>query len=416
MFEFGRDLRKLFVQARESEDLSWLELIGVDLLASEARQQTTDAGRVSCSDPSRAYRRASALWREHARRSGDPSSLEKAMSAAEDAGRTARSDDAATRASLAVAEGLMMRFDLFADAAYLDAALRRLPIDRRPARHDTAAALAGVVARVRARQAQLADEADALDSSVKSMDAAIAAMRRRPGSARETLTLERAALTLEIGIRRRDPARLDSAGQALQALVTSASPDYKPITRARALLLCAAGLCALAALAGDGRATDQGRTLFEAAADQFTPDHSPMDWVAIQVARGSTSVGAHRDSLAKAVALADRHGLILGALARDLALERAVAMARSLQDSLALARMESDLRAQLGRGRDGLSWTVDQIALGRVTGALAGLERRTVGSGPRLALMEAECTARELGVPLLAERARELLTSWPVPA
>ena len=32
MFEFGRDLRKLFEKARESEDLGWLELIGADLV------------------------------------------------------------------------------------------------------------------------------------------------------------------------------------------------------------------------------------------------------------------------------------------------------------------------------------------------------------------------------------------------
>ena len=33
MFEFGRDLRKLFEKARESEDLGWLELVGVSDLA-----------------------------------------------------------------------------------------------------------------------------------------------------------------------------------------------------------------------------------------------------------------------------------------------------------------------------------------------------------------------------------------------
>ena len=43
MFEFGRDLRKLFAQARESEDLGWVELIGVDLLQAEARRETIDS-------------------------------------------------------------------------------------------------------------------------------------------------------------------------------------------------------------------------------------------------------------------------------------------------------------------------------------------------------------------------------------
>ena len=39
MFEFGRDLRKLFAQARESEDLGWVELIGPDLLRAEALRE-----------------------------------------------------------------------------------------------------------------------------------------------------------------------------------------------------------------------------------------------------------------------------------------------------------------------------------------------------------------------------------------
>jgi hypothetical protein len=28
--------------------------------------------------------------------------------------------------------------------------------------------------------------------------------------------------------------------------------------------------------------------MFDAAADQFTPDHSPLDWVVIQIVRGGT--------------------------------------------------------------------------------------------------------------------------------
>ena len=63
MFEFGRDLRRLFEKARDSDDLGWLELIGVGLVEVEARQQSVEAGRVSCSRPHEASLRASALWR-----------------------------------------------------------------------------------------------------------------------------------------------------------------------------------------------------------------------------------------------------------------------------------------------------------------------------------------------------------------
>ena len=84
MFEFGRDLRRLFEKARDSDDLGWLELIGLGLVEVEARQQTVDAGRVSCPRPHVAALRASALWREHARRCGAAASLDKAEAAARD--------------------------------------------------------------------------------------------------------------------------------------------------------------------------------------------------------------------------------------------------------------------------------------------------------------------------------------------
>ncbi|PZO38976.1 MAG: hypothetical protein DCE92_04985, partial [Alphaproteobacteria bacterium] len=112
MFEFGRDLRKIFAQARDSDDLSWLELVGTDLLFQEARQQTTDAGRVSCARPHAAWSRASALWREHARRAGATDSLIKATDAATDAAKHARNADEGARATIDAARVLMLRFDL----------------------------------------------------------------------------------------------------------------------------------------------------------------------------------------------------------------------------------------------------------------------------------------------------------------
>ena len=87
MFEFGRDLRKLFDKARESDDLGWLELVGADLVEAEARRETVDAGRVSCSRPFDGWMRAAALWREHARRTGRRESLERAAKCASDAAR-----------------------------------------------------------------------------------------------------------------------------------------------------------------------------------------------------------------------------------------------------------------------------------------------------------------------------------------
>ena len=112
MFEFGKDLRKLFAQARQDDDLGWVELIGADLLRIEARQQSTNAGRVSCPRPFPAFLRAAALWREHARRTGAADSLARARDAARDAARQATGPDQTALAAMEAAHVAMIRFDL----------------------------------------------------------------------------------------------------------------------------------------------------------------------------------------------------------------------------------------------------------------------------------------------------------------
>jgi hypothetical protein len=178
MFEFGRDLRKLFAQARESEDLGWVELIGVDLLAAEARREATDAGRVSCARPFDTEVRAAALWREHARRSGAADSLTRADRCADSLIRNAQGDDQAARAAGAKAQGLMLRFDLCGDPAHLDRALALVAGAGRPRRSKTAADLAATHARLKARKARLSGDAKALmdagaDAVVRAVRAAV---------------------------------------------------------------------------------------------------------------------------------------------------------------------------------------------------------------------------------------------------
>ncbi len=93
-----------------------------------------------------------------------------------------------------------------------------------------------------------------LDASAL-MDSALHDVSRRPDLAAEAaeVQLDRASLALEAGLLRGDTRLLDQAGRDLRAVVASASPEYRPVTRARALSLCAAGLSALAAMAGDAR-------------------------------------------------------------------------------------------------------------------------------------------------------------------
>jgi hypothetical protein len=141
------------------------------------------------------------------------------------------------------------------------------------------------------------------------LDAALHGAKALPPTVGDDLRLDRAALGLEAGVARRDGRLLDQAGRDLRMLVESASPDYRPLTRARALALAGAGLMALARLAKDEAATVQGQALFAAAADQFTPDHSPLDWVAVQLAPGDTETPLAR--LSEAESLTREPGLIL---------------------------------------------------------------------------------------------------------
>lgn len=404
MFEFGRDLRKLFAQARESDDLGWVELIGVELLRAEAAGQTTDAGRVSCAHPFDAWRRACALWREHARRTGDPASLERADAAADDAARAARGPLQSALAALEAAENRLAAYDLFGGLAHLAEA------ETAVAEAQDARQAQGVHARLKARQARLADAPEPRMDAAALLDAALHDAGRAAASERDALRLERAMLALETGLTQRDPRLLDQAGRDLRELVERAPADERPLTRARALALSGAGLKALAALAGDEGARASGQSMLDAADDQFTADHSPLDWVAVQILRGD---GAMLQTLAMAQAQSARPGLILGALAREVRFTAEAAQAEKAGDMSRLEMLDSTLKRRLAAGRLAptrpLDWAADQIALARVAQARQRLTGQ-LAANLGLMLVEAAATAREQGAPALAERAELRVT------
>lgn len=410
MFEFGRDLRKLFETARESDDLGWLELIGAGLVEAEARRESIDAGRVSCARPFDSWMRASALWREHARRTGLRSSLDQAAAAASDAARHTTTPDQTAQAAIESGEVHLLRFDLFGGPERLTAALadvQTLPVER-PQTRSLAAALH---ARLTSRRARLSGEANVMLDAAALLDAAVHGARGLPRMLGDELRLDRAALALEAGVTRRDPRLLDQAGRDLRALVEAASPDYRPLTRARALALAGEGLLALARLARDEAAAAQGKALFDAAADQFTADHSPLDWVAVQLtqADGDTPLLP----LAQAESLTREPGLILGALARERRLGAEARLAEAMGDVAAIVGMEAVVRTRLAeRPIHPLDWAADQIGMAHLAMArsrLTGVQPTAIG----LILAEAMETAREQGASAVATRA---VLAMPEPA
>src|SRR5690606_24583438 len=122
MFEFGRDLKRVFSRPKERGDDGWLELVGVELLEAEARQQSIDAGRVSCSDPHGAAIRAAVLWRGHARRTGRRDSIMRSLHAAASARREAITPERAARGAIEIALSLMLKADLYGGRGALPAA------------------------------------------------------------------------------------------------------------------------------------------------------------------------------------------------------------------------------------------------------------------------------------------------------
>lgn len=406
MFEFGRDLRKLFEKARESDDLGWLELIGADLIEAEARRETTDAGRVSCARPFEAWMRASLLWREHARRTGAALSLNKAASCASDAARHARTVDHSAAAGLEACEIHLARFDLFGGPERLTTASGDVQ-GANPERAATRAWAVALGARLAARRADTDASQDMAGAALGLFDAARREQRHLPTTVADELTLDWAGLALRVGVERRDIILLDRVGHDLRALVEAATPEHRPVTRARALTLAAIGLKALAGLAGDVAAEAQGQALFDAAADQFTPDHSPLDWVAVQLAQGPTQTPLLM--LAQAEAMTREPGLILGALAHERRLAAEASLAEAMGDLQALQGLEARVHRRLAApvSRPPLDWVADQIGMAHLMlaqGRLTGAHPSAVG----MMLAEAATTAREWGAMALAERADQV--------
>lgn len=410
MFDFGKDLRKLFAQARDGDDLGWLELIGVPLLESEARQQTVDAGRVSCRRPSQAALRAAAVWREHARRTGRACSIARALDLAADAGREASGSEEMAEAMLDAAMTTLLDHDLRGGADRLARAGAFVEAAKAGRGHGLQARVAGTHARLAARRARIAGDLQGLQDAAALLDAALHGLKGRTEMAADAAEarLDRAALTLEAGVEARDPRLLDQAGRDLRTLVEDASPDYQPLTRARALTLCAAGLGRLADLAADDAARMQAHQMSDAAAEAFTQDHSPLDWAAIQVARAADGRPVERDVLAQAETLTAGEGLILGGLAREARTAAEVTAAEQRGDLGGLAAIEARLFRRLRTDRPAaapLDWVADQIGLASVAMSRLRLGGGEVRPGLQLALMETAAVARERGVPTLAHRA-----------
>ncbi len=404
MFERGKDLMKLFARVRAGEDRSWLELVDARLLEREARGRAMHGRGDRRRPPERALA-VSALWREHGRRTGARVSADRAREALKPA-QASSSRRIRARAAVEAARLDYQELALRGGADRAATLRRTLAEAERVAPGD----LALIAVALRA-QAVVGSDAD-LPALIEAMGAVVQPLRQagRHEDATELL-LDQAAAALGAGLRLADPGLLDRAGCQLRALVQDSHPDHRPITRARALLLCAVGMATLSRLAGNAASAAAADQMFDAAASQFTPDHSPLDWAAIELARPAPHGGPGRLAvLTQAEALTAEEGLIIGAVAREERMSAAIALAGS--NPHRLARLEAHGRRRLeaadAKGAP-LDWAADQIGLSRLSVRLARLAGRAPAAALGLALSEASTVAREEGAPVLAERAEALL-------
>ncbi len=400
MFEFGRELKRMFGLGlgRDRCDPSFLELVELKLLAGHGRAAETAAAGSSAREPLGHLLDAALIWREHARRSGDVSSLLKSAKAIEAAERRSVGAADLARGQLEGALTSLVGADLFGDPDLLEAARRRLNAAASlegDAAHE--ARLYAAWARLASREALKACDFDRAIEAAALFDQAVHAldslaqtptgryMRLEAAEARA----ERAELLATFGQTRREPRLLEAAVKDLSQLLDRLNPDYEPLTASRVAELLGSSLSALGDIAGRTELIAEGVSLLAEVGDAFPREHSPLDWARHRhaLALALQALGEACDSddaYTQAERVLEEAWIVAGPTPTvgraNLANNRAACVARRaerLGDLTALGRAETAFKAELCATRpeaDPVSWAVLQVNLARVYEAKAELE------------------------------------------
>jgi tetratricopeptide (TPR) repeat protein len=428
MFEFGRELKRMFRGERgrpfadglTGGDAALLELLDLQLLIHEGRTADVAAGRIAAKERPQRRLEAAMIWREAARRSGDPAFLRKAAATAEAAADgldSGRRGEAWSRARCEQAFCALLGAELFGDPG-LDAAAREARAAAR--RGGAAAPLADVgLAAVQARREMSTADAGSAREAAERFSAPVAAldaMSRRSATAR-TLAAEarliRADLLCGWGARLKDEQLLQRAVDDAAKAAGRLDPAYEPVTWARAEILRGQALTLWGETRGDLEAVTAGASALSAALEHLVRDHSPLDWARTQLSLGQAlqaigeAAGDER-AFEQAVTCFDRANIVLkdapGTALRGLAAgARAVCLARSAEltgDLAVLDAAEAAMKIQLSGlqpTRDPLGWALAQVHLARLYEAridITGVDR-----GERVAAV----TALDAALDVFAE-------------
>jgi hypothetical protein len=407
MFDLGRELKRFFTPERTAPpadgltggDSSLLELLDSRLLAQEAKASDVAAGRISAKDKPRRRLEAAIVWREVARRTGDPAALRKAAAGAETAAagfETANRRDGWARARCEQAFCALLGAEIFGDPGLNAAAETAFREARTLIRGGLAAPLADVgLLAIEGRR--LLDKIDAAEARAfidrfTTPIAALDAIAKRVTAARALAAearLVRADLLAGWGARLKDGDLLDAAAREAGAAADRLDSAYEPLTWVRAKIAHGQALALRGEAVGDVDSLAAGAGALALALDNLTRDHSPLDWARTQVslAQALQALGeASGDARAfeHAVNCYDRAALVLketpvlplrglAAGSRALCLARAAELTgdRAVLD-VAEAAMKIEL-ANLSPRRDPVGWALAQLHLARLYEARMGM-------------------------------------------
>ncbi len=408
MFEFGRELKRLFQADGPREgltggDASLLELLDMDLLRSEARAADLAVAHATPRDRPRRQLEAAVVWREIARRTGDASALCKAASCAElAAGGLAgavRADPWA-RARCEQALCALLGAELFGDEgldAAADVALAESLVAADACAPLARASRAMIGARSALRgsdAARITEAAAAFEDPIADLDAQA---RRRPAARLRAVSAraDRLELLAAFGARTADAVSLRMAVDGLDEALASLDPSYEPLTWARVATSRGAARAALAQLHADIVEIAESVNDLVAVLENITRSHSPLDWSRAQesLAGALQMLGEATDNdraFDQAIGCHDRALMVVGDLPGlvqrgGVAYDRAVCLSRRAElrgDLKELAEAEIALREELRASSpaiDPVGWAVRQLNFARLYEARAAIAGRDDG-------------------------------------
>jgi tetratricopeptide (TPR) repeat protein len=390
MFEIGRELKRFFQPDARREglclgDSALLDLIDADLVRAEARAADIAAGRIGAKDRPRRLIEAAAVWRELARRTGDPAALRKAAATAEQAAKLSRQENRRSELAAALCEQVQAALagaDLFGDeglSVAADALLSEAP---------QVPAVQALQAVLHARRILPDGEAPAVRAAAAGFDPFFASGKRRlDGLARARLRLHRAEFLIGCGARLKDSELIQSALSDIAEATGALSSAYQPLVLAAAYELRGQALTRLGDLDGDLAPLLEALDVFEDGLDLMTPDHSPLDWARLNHGRALvlSLIGEATESEPAFLQALQAFAAALGQLEKSphlslravAAQDRAACLVRRAEtkgDLFALDEAEAVLRSELAVLRsppDPLAWAVLQLNLARVYQAQA---------------------------------------------